>query len=260
LDFQNCAINDLKGEIKMNEEKTCFVIAPIGKPDSETRKRSDKVFKYIIEDVVSQKGYKPLRADQISEPGIITSQVIQYVVDSPLVVADLSEHNPNVFYELAIRHIIKKPIIQLIKEEDRIPFDVAPSRMIIFNITDLDSVDNAKTELTKQIDLIEKGEAKIDNPISIAFDLKSLKQSENISERMLGDILQGISDLKSELNSIKRKDNALKWEAMLERKGFLNALENAFWQESKEVHSSRNYLMDLIKTEKNTDDDEAREK
>jgi hypothetical protein len=61
------------------EMKTCFVIAPIGKPDSETRKRSDLVLEYVVTPALAAVGYKPLRADQISEPGVITHQVIQHI-------------------------------------------------------------------------------------------------------------------------------------------------------------------------------------
>ena len=78
--------------------KMCFVIAPIGEPDSDTRKRSDQILRHIVRPAVESKGYTAVRADEISEPGIITSQVIQHVVDDPLVVADLTERNPNVFY------------------------------------------------------------------------------------------------------------------------------------------------------------------
>jgi len=56
--------------------KTCFVIAPIGEPDSETRKRSDQVLKHIISPAIKERGYAATRADEISEPGIITTQVI----------------------------------------------------------------------------------------------------------------------------------------------------------------------------------------
>jgi hypothetical protein len=136
--------------------KTCFVIAPIGEARSETRKRSDVVLKHIIAPAVEQCGYDALRADQIAEPGIITSQVIQHVIDAPLVVADLTERNPNVFYELAIRHAIRKPLIQIIRSDEQIPFDVAGTRTIGVDHRDLDSVEFAKVEIVKQINALER--------------------------------------------------------------------------------------------------------
>ena len=117
------------------ENKRCFVIAPIGAPGSETRKRSDQVLKYIIRPAVTSCGYDAVRADEIAKPGLITSQVIQHVVNDPLVVADLTERNPNVFYELAIRHALKKPLVQ-ISQDEVIPFDVAGTRTIFVNHKD----------------------------------------------------------------------------------------------------------------------------
>jgi len=69
-----------------------------------------------------------MRADELAEPGIITSQVIQHIVDDQLVIADLTERNPNVFYELALRHALRKPVVQIIHRGEAIPFDVAGMR------------------------------------------------------------------------------------------------------------------------------------
>ena len=155
----------------VKKEKICFVIAPIGEPDTDIRRTSDQVFNHIISPAVKPRGYKPVRANHISEPGIITSQVIRYVVESPLVIADLTGRNPNVFYELAIRHAIRKPLLQLIKKGEEIPFDVAGMRTIQFDIHDLDNVEEAKQELVNQIKSVEEGKTKLDTPISVALDL-----------------------------------------------------------------------------------------
>ncbi len=188
-------------------KKSCFVISPIGKDDSDTRKRADQVLKHIITPAATKFEYQPVRADEIDEPGIITSQVIQKIVDSDLVIADLSEKNPNVFYELAIRHAIKKPLIQIIRKDEVIPFDVAATRIIHFDIKDLDSVDNAKKEIIKQIESIEKGKVDFDNPISISLDLKLLKESGNPEERSFADLVEAITDLRSGLISLERNIN-----------------------------------------------------
>jgi hypothetical protein len=71
--------------------------------------RSDP--KDVINPAVAECGFDTLRADQISEPGLITPQVIRHVINDPLAIADLSGPNPNVFYELAIRHAIGKPLV-----------------------------------------------------------------------------------------------------------------------------------------------------
>jgi len=45
------------------ENKTCFVIAPLGEPDSEIRKRSDQILKYVIQPAARGCGYEALRVD-----------------------------------------------------------------------------------------------------------------------------------------------------------------------------------------------------
>jgi len=132
--------------------KTCFIICPIGSEESETRKRSDQVLKHIVTPAVRQCGYEdPVRADSITEPGNIASQVIQRIYDADLVVADLTERNPNVFYELAVRHAAKKPVIMMMKAGGTIPFDVAQDRVIFYDHKDLDSAEKCKKDIVKQI-------------------------------------------------------------------------------------------------------------
>ena len=50
----------------MAEQKVCFVIAPIGDSDSETRKRSDQILKHVIKPAIAERGFTAVRADQIS--------------------------------------------------------------------------------------------------------------------------------------------------------------------------------------------------
>ena len=150
-------------------EKICFVIAPIGKLGSETRKRSDQVLQRIIRPVVECCGYKAVRADEIDEPGVIINQIIRHVVNDPLVIADLTEQNANVFYELAIRHAIRKPLVQIIDNVDNIPFDLRPMRTIQVNHQNSDSVKEAITEIKNQIQSLEENSSRLENPISVAL-------------------------------------------------------------------------------------------
>jgi hypothetical protein len=56
------------------------------------------------------------------------------------VIADLSFHNPNVFYELALRHAVRKPIVQISRTADRLPFDIGQFRTIVVDTTDIYSL------------------------------------------------------------------------------------------------------------------------
>lgn len=181
----------------MPKDKTCFVIAPIGEDDSDTRKRSDQVLNHIIKPAAEDCGYNAIRADEIDRPGIITSQVIQHVVNDPLVVADLTERNPNVFYELAIRHALRKPLIQLMEKGEQIPFDVAATRTISVDLHDLDSVADAKDSIISQIRELENDPSDIESPISVSLDLQLLRQSEKPEDRSLAELVAAISTMRN---------------------------------------------------------------
>jgi len=192
-------------------QKKCFVISPIGDEGSEIRERSDQVLKHIITEPLSHLGFEVIRADKISEPGIITTQIIEYIVESDLVIADLTDKNPNVFYELAVRHAIRKPLVQMIKKGEIIPFDVAATRIIQFDLHNLDSVAAAKEEIISQVRSLESGKSEIHNPISVSLDLKVLKESGTIEERSLADVVEAISDLRLAVTSVDKMIPASKF-------------------------------------------------
>lgn len=200
----------------MNEERNCFVIAPIGEPESETRKRSDQVLNHVVRPAVSECGYIAIRADEIDKPGIITSQVIQHVVNDDLVIADLTERNPNVFYELAIRHAISKPLVQIMKKGEQIPFDVAATRTIFVDHRDLDSVAEAKTKIVDQIRELEKGTSDVETPISVSLDLQLLRQSEKPEDRSLADLVAVISGLRGDLGKMETKIDSMEYQDKFE--------------------------------------------
>ena len=120
---------------KKSWKTTCFVIAPIDREGSEQRKHSDMVLEALIRRALDRE-WDVVRADQITTPGMISGQVIEHLLHSGLVVADLSFHNPNVFYELALRHAIGKPTVHLIRSGDLIPFDLKDFRTITIDTGD----------------------------------------------------------------------------------------------------------------------------
>jgi hypothetical protein len=120
---------------KKSWKNTCFVIAPIGIDGSEQRKHSDMLLEALIRRALEQ-DWEVIRADQITTPGMISGQVIEHLLRSGLVIADLSFHNPNVFYELAIRHAIGLPTVHIVRKGDGIPFDLKDFRTITIDTED----------------------------------------------------------------------------------------------------------------------------
>jgi|CXWL01.1.fsa_nt_gi hypothetical protein len=142
----------------------CFVICPIGKPNTPLRERSDRIFAELIEPVVSANGFEPVRADMISEPGMISSQVIKHVADDHLAIADLTGANANVFYELAIRHATRRPCVCIFENGEIIPFDIAAYRAMPIISSSVDSLRAAQSGLAAMVNAsLKSGTA--DSPI-----------------------------------------------------------------------------------------------
>ena len=190
----------------MPNNKICFVIAPIGEDGSDVRKRSNQVLEHIIKPAADTSGYgEVVRADTISAPGLITSQVIQHILDDPMVIADLTGRNPNVYYELAIRHAVRKPVVQIIQAGEPIPFDVSQSRTIQVDHHDLDSAASCRDELIRQISVAEKTPSEVDTPISVTVDLQALRQSDDPLQKSNAEILSMLQDLRAEVAGLSNQ-------------------------------------------------------
>ena len=164
---------------------SCFVVSPIGPADSLERKHANIVLKFIVRPVLLELGFEePVRADTLAEPGLITRQIISHLLNDDLVIADLTGRNPNVFYELAIRHAAGRPFVQLITRGEIIPFDVGHQRTIEFDRTDLDDVEACKAELKRQVQATMAPAFKVETPIGHALDFESLRSGSSTEQTL----------------------------------------------------------------------------
>ncbi|MFF2660714.1 hypothetical protein ACFVUH_25540 [Kitasatospora sp. NPDC058032] len=116
--------------------RMCFVVGPIGDryaphgtPEREAYEHHLGIFEQVIAPACEKYDITAVRADGIAQAGDINEQICRHVIDSDLVIADVSGGNPNVMYELGLRHIIGKPTIH-IGEAGQLPFDIASIRTI----------------------------------------------------------------------------------------------------------------------------------
>lgn len=123
----------------LESQLTCFVIGPIGSAFAqhgsaarETYEDSLHVMAEVIEAACARYGLRPVRADSLARAGEITTQIFRRLRDDDIVIADLTDANPNVMYELGLRHTRDKLTIQ-IGEFGRLPFDVSTIRTIQFS-------------------------------------------------------------------------------------------------------------------------------
>lgn len=81
--------------------------------------------------------FEVFRADEAFIAGNIRADMFQELLLSDLVVADLSIDNPNVWYELGVRHALRsRGVIQIMCRGEKTPFDVYTDRSLHFHIKD----------------------------------------------------------------------------------------------------------------------------
>jgi gamma-glutamylcyclotransferase (GGCT)/AIG2-like uncharacterized protein YtfP len=151
-------------------EKTCLLICPIGVEGSDVRELSDELLGEVFRPTAEACGYTLERADEIAVPGQISQQILDRLVHADLVIADLTHLNPNVFYELAVRHATGKPVVQLLGGDTKLPFDIQDYRTIHFplvgNSLSAATANKVRADLTAQIQSLETADVLPPNPIS----------------------------------------------------------------------------------------------
>ena len=110
--------------------KTIGFICPLGKDGSEVKKRSDDIMNNIIIPVASELNYTVKRADEMNGSDIM-ADICEMLRIVDIVIADLTDFNPNVFYELGLRQATKGKCINIVSydwfenySKDTFPFDI----------------------------------------------------------------------------------------------------------------------------------------
>jgi tetratricopeptide (TPR) repeat protein len=113
----------------------CFVLMPFGKKmDAAGRVTNfDSVYTKIIAPAVERAGLEPIRADEEKIGGAIHKPMFERLMLCHYAVADITGANPNVFYELGIRHAMRpRSTVIVFGEGTVLPFDIALVRGIAY--------------------------------------------------------------------------------------------------------------------------------
>jgi hypothetical protein len=105
-----------------------FVVMQYGEP-------YDGLYTDVLKPIAEEKGLHAYRADDVYKPGIILQDIIRGIVESEIVIAEITPPNPNVFYELGYAHALDKTTILLAERGRELPFDVQGYRCIFYDNT-----------------------------------------------------------------------------------------------------------------------------
>jgi hypothetical protein len=220
-------------------ENHCFVVMPFGRT-TEERKWFKGWYEVVIKPAIKSEGYEPMLAASEEQPGAINDEIRAHLAFDPMVVVDLGgldadqDPNPNVMYELGIRHALGLPLVVMAWNGQTLPFDVSNQRVIMENRDMLDIATNqerlktfirsaAQGKYYKPMDAVGR-HAKIDAAYA------SLGE-----ESVLGALVHEVRDLRATVGAIvypkrrtSRKAKVLTIKGLLGKKDLRKPLYKAF--------------------------------
>ena len=158
---------------KQQTPKNCFVIMPFSKTELCTEKDWDDVFYLLRKPAVEKAGYNYVCKRNDQHVGSIIKSIMKNLNSADLVIADLTNQNANVFYELGVRHTLNTPTILITQNSEHVPFDLQDYKFIEYNRL-TGGVKKLKKDIKNAIKEIEKNE----------------KASRKINYSPVGDYLQ----------------------------------------------------------------------
>jgi hypothetical protein len=141
---------------------TCFVISPFKEP-------FDTYFSEIFKPAVEECGLYAIRGDSLYRPTTIVDELWQGIQRAKLLIAELTERNANVFYELGLAHAVSKPVILISNSMEDVPFDLRSIRVLVYNKDHPDWGSRLRLNLTKAIkEVLENPTSAIPSTFKIA--------------------------------------------------------------------------------------------
>ena len=126
----SATLKKLERTVKVLATDQCFVMMPFAPP-------LGGYYETIYKPAIEKAGLQAVRADaDIFGAGKIMNQVWAGIRAAKVLVAELTQRNPNVFYELGLAHALRKPVVLVSSNEEDVPFDLHHIRVIYYDVSD----------------------------------------------------------------------------------------------------------------------------
>lgn len=193
---------------KETRKPICFVLMPISDVAGYDSGHFGRVYEHLIKPSIINAGFTPIRSDDTTKTDYIVVGIIQKIVESEMVLCDLSARNPNVMYELGIRHAFNKPVALLRdKKTDKI-FDIQGLRTIEYD--DSLRVDSVQKDQKKIMDSIKETAAADENSINSVVQLAGIKAADVPRGQTISPdtqlLLSAIASLDKRLDSVENRN------------------------------------------------------
>jgi hypothetical protein len=146
--------------------RTCFVIMPFSATASCNKQEWTWIFENVFKPAVEDAGLNYECRRSAATRGNIVASILQELSDAYVVLADLTDRNTNVFYELGVRHTLKDRTILVAQKKEDIPFDLLAYAYHVYDW----KTEKGRAELTEKLaqllSEIDTSPERPDNPVS----------------------------------------------------------------------------------------------
>jgi len=200
----------VKKTITEKEKPQCFVIMPFGG-------WFDNYYVDIYIPAIENAGFESKRADDLYRPGNIVNDIWNYTKESTVVLADLTNKNPNVFYELGLAHAITRPAVLITASMDDVPFDLRSLRVIVYDKNSPNWGDLLEDKITKALkETLKNPEDAIPPTFLEVADTKKIEVSPESKELL--ELKNDIDLLKREVRSTNHRRRPTRLEEQIDPK------------------------------------------
>ena len=194
----------------MGSKKKCFVIMPFSETQSCTEQKWTEIFEYIIKPAIeeSKLGYECERS--VAKRENMIKGILEGLNRANVVIADLTDNNPNVFYELGVRHTLANRTILIAQGKKHIPFDLRPYPVTFYSEAPAE-ITKFKRDIKEMLEDIEENPERPDNPVADFLKernivLFSAEKSANVKKlnALITELSFNITAVDSILDTAKR--------------------------------------------------------
>ena len=138
IDFTETSVKD--------EQGTVFVLMQFSDPYHD-------LYRDVITSVSKEYNLRAYHAGEVFGPGVILNDIVKGIVDAKIVIAEVTERNPNVYYELGYAHALRKPTILIAERGKPPPFDISGYRHLFYD-NSIGGKSRIESDLRKHIEAI----------------------------------------------------------------------------------------------------------
>jgi len=217
---------------------------------TSTTKDWDKVFSEVFRPVIEEAGLGYTCQRSENQNGSFTKEIVQNLRSAFLVLADITDFNPNVMWELGVRHSLSRRTIMVARADmiEKIPSDIKNYGVIPYD-TEITAFTTFRTQIKQILLKIEAEPERSDNPVFDFLRIEELILTQN--ERKT--TIRKLSGLLTELfTNLKIADNiangtySVKPESITLRRYFTSAILHLI--NTNYVIADKTYLQRLINT------------